>query len=347
MKEDIYDIIARSLTGEKKPKNGDLEEWINEKPVNKTIFNSLKWHWLKTNEIPQTSKERTFQRISARIESKETQWHPDKNQRPFWEYFGKVAAVLLVAIGLVWAVFHQGEPDVRVSSPRIVKKTTSKGQKSTFTLGDGTIVKLNADSKIEFPSKFDLGKREVFLEGEAFFEVTRDEARPFVVYSGEIETTVLGTSFNVEAYPDQDKIKVALVSGKVEVRGTLHNANGGDAGITKRAILKPNEMATFLKGQNKITRKRFELEEITGWKDGVLVLKNANLEQIRKQLENWYGVDISYSNSRYEEGDITANYYNEPLENVLKSLGYTLRFEYSITGKDVEIKFLNLKNESI
>lgn len=347
MKEDIYDIIAKSLSGETKSDSRELEEWINEKPANKTVFNSLRWHWLKGDVVPQTSKEKTFQRISARIESEEIPLYPGKSQRHFWEYFGKIAAVLLVAIGLVWIVSRQDQPDASLSSVQLVGKTTTKGQKSTFALSDGTIVKLNAASKIEFPSKFDPDKREVHLEGEAFFEVTRDEARPFTVYSGDIETTVLGTSFNVEAYPEQDEIKVALVSGKVEVKSTLDNKSGADIGTDNSTILKPNEMATFLKGQNKINKKRFELEEITGWKDGVLVLKNANLAQIREKLENWYGVGIAYTNSRFEEGDITANYYNEPLENVLKSLGYTLRFEYSIKGKEVEIKFLNLKKESI
>ncbi|MEQ6120019.1 FecR domain-containing protein [Reichenbachiella sp. MALMAid0571] len=341
MDEDIYDIIAKALSGEKNPDKSKLDEWLNENQSHKTIFNSFRFHWMHHKKLPIISKEKVYKRINNRIKHDEIKVKDIK--KPFWEYFGRIAAVLLVATGLVWLVNNYHQTLTKHSSD-IVEKINPKGQKSTFMLSDGTIIKLNSASLIKFPSQFDRNKREVILEGEAFFEVKRDVEKPFIVHSGNIETTVLGTSFNIQAIPDHNEIKVAVVSGKVSVKSkndTLYSKG------LQEIYLEPNEIATYSKDQHIINKDRFKLEEITGWKDGVLVLKNANLDQIKLKLEAWYGVNITYANSRTAEGEITANYYNEPIENVLESLAYTLRFEYSMNDKNIEISFLNLKEEAI
>ena len=340
MKEDIYDIIAEHLTTKSRQPNSELSQWLKEHSNNRMIYNSLRYHWIKGDLPKEISGEEIFERISKRISAGNSQMRvnkPNNNKRA--NFFLKIAAVVALAVTSVWVLYNNNQPTEEIVQVSLIEKATEAGQKNTFTLSDGTIVKLNANSRIEFPSQFDSNKRAVSLDGEAFFEVVKNPDKPFIVQSGSIETRVLGTSFNVDAHVSENEVIVAVVSGKVQV--TSKNNLSTD---TKQIVLSPNEMVTYDKAYKTLDKQRFSLEEITGWKDGVLVLKDADAKAIQKKLQDWYGVRISFENKSSKEVDISANYYNEPLENVLKSLSYTLRFDYKMSDKNITIKFLNTKN---
>ena len=158
--------------------------------------------------------------------------------------------------------------------------STPRGKDYHLTLADGTQVWLNAESHLEFPDRFTGDKREVRLQGEAYFEVKKDVKRPFIVHTDYLSTRVLGTSFDVRAYSRKDA-SVTLVSGRVQVKT-------GDLA----QILSPGEQAALTGSQ--LAVKAVDTYPITQWKEGFFYFDNESLFSIMQELARWYGVNVSF-----------------------------------------------------
>lgn len=343
MKEKFELLIIKELSNDiNDDESRQLDQWLEASKENRLIFKTYQKTWDRGGvKWKVENAESVYKNISGKLGLHVAKPPVKRAKSRTFIRLGMAAAVaLLVGIAMLF-YFDSSKPTKPVPEISRITKSNPKGVKSQFRLPDGTIVKLNSNSYIEFLSPFDADSREVFLEGEAFFEVVKDESRPFILRAGNIETTVLGTSFNVKAHAEQSEISVALVTGEILVKSVV------DSIVTQQLILKPYQMITYDQENDQIEKSTFELEEVIGWKEGVLVLKNAGLDQIKRQLEDWYGLDIRYVNLPQGRSDITANFRNEPLENVLQSLGHTLKFEYQINDKNVEIKFLNTKKKGI
>ncbi|MEQ6118220.1 FecR domain-containing protein [Reichenbachiella sp. MALMAid0571] len=218
-----------------------------------------------------------------------------------------------------------------------IEKFIPKGQKSIIRLEDGTVVKLNSGSKIRYPKNFQKDSREVHLEGEAFFEVVKDPLRPFSVKSGEIETTVLGTSFNVKAYPDLEYINVAVVSGKVLVKNNSYlKAKAPKSQIVKH--LTPNKMVTYDRKKRLFIKSDFIVEELLSWKDNTIYFKDTDFEGIRHVLERWYGVEFKMEKQIKIDKDFSGRFENKSLSAVMEGISFSLGFQYEIVGSVVTIK---------
>ncbi len=255
------------------------------------------------------------------------------HQRSIWRWT-KIAASLFLAVGLGYMikdiVDSPSLPQALVSTQTITKHNP-KGQKTTVFLKDGSKVVLNANSKITYSKPFAADKREIILEGEAFFEVAKDADRPFVVHSKGINTTALGTSFNIQAF-DEGQVKVSLTTGKVQV---VRSASRGNAEVH---LLSPGEQLTYSPVSG-YTKTAFDASEVLAWKEGIMIFKNADAESVILKLEDWYGVDITTQNESAREWNITARFDNQSLENVLKSLSYSEKFDFVINEKNVLIKY--------
>lgn len=314
-------------------------EWLLNNPDRTTEINEARTIVLKFSlALPEHELGQERDRFISGLDSIASESHEPHSgkSRSMWSYIGRVAAVLLIGIGLglTFKFSNESEPQNDKPISRIVKQNPA-GQKSTIYLSDGTKVILNAKSRMEYDEGFGSEKREVVLTGEAFFEVTKDAEKPFVVRSGDIVTTVLGTSFNVNAYPEASNVQVAVVTGKVRVENKLvaNNAQNG------RVELVPSEMATYNTRDNTLTPSGFSPEEIISWKDGVIYFKNADEPSVLAKLEKWYGVEIDTENKSPRPWSITAEYDNLSLGNVLSSLSYAANFEYSIDKKKVTLKY--------
>jgi len=161
-----------------------------------------------------------------------------------------------------------------------------KGEEYQLVLSDGTRVWLNSETRLKFPVQFSKNRREVILEGEAFFEVTKNANAPFVVKTGPMDIEVLGTSFNVSAYKDEASIQTTLVEGKVKVSSNI--------GQSQEQILKPNEQAVFSKSNN-----QFEIIEVNAalyacWREGVFIFDEENLDDILRKLSRWYDINVFF-----------------------------------------------------
>jgi ferric-dicitrate binding protein FerR (iron transport regulator) len=308
------------------------ERWMAANPTKVELANQSK-------KIIQSLHFKTFQPDSvakARILQKVR--HATKPKSAYQLFLNaryKVAAILIVALGIA-ALLRFGSAGTQQEDPiaaisNLVQKSNPSGVKSKHILPDGSTVVLNAASSIEYPKAFGTDTRVVKLQGEAFFEVAKDADRPFRVLSPEFEVEVLGTTFNVNA--NLPSPEVALVEGKVKVKVT--------AGRLGRSLeLAPGQMAVFDRSQDALTSTTFDVDYVTGWKDGYLMFRDATLDEVVAKLHAWYGIDIAVENqSKSGEWSYTGNFKNESLANVLLSMSILRNFDYVIKNDSLIISF--------
>ncbi len=240
---------------------------------------------------------------------------------------GLAASFILLLLAGVYFFNRTNSEDYLDVPVHTVTKTTVLGQKKTIGLPDGTIVKLNTGSKLIYTQPFNKNQREVELEGEAFFEVAKDVERPFIIQSGQLKTKVLGTSFNIRSYKDEKTISVSVLTGKVKIA----NENG------ESDILFPEDMGVYNRKDKAITKTNFDSKSVFGWKDGILVFKDMEIEDIFSNLEKWYGVKIKVDQGMKITGRYTGEYQNASLERVLDGISYTSKFDYAINANEVLI----------
>jgi len=196
----------------------------------------------------------------------------------------------------------------------------------SLILSDGTKVYLNSMSKLKYPIVFDNDKRIVELEGEAFFEVTKDKSKPFIVRTSKCDITVLGTKFNVNSYKDDEELLVTLASGKVKVN--VKNS--------KPVFLLPGEQLRENNGV--MEKKKVNTRIYTSWKDGKYLFSNTRLEDIIKQVHRWYDVEVFYSSDKLKEYHFSgAVVKNQTLNQFLKKLSKSGDIEFIIKGRCVTV----------
>ena len=221
---------------------------------------------------------------------------------------GKAKAILYAATGERWdldtlSVVEEGESVVFSNEDGVltVSGDTTEGDGSaawnrvevpyggtySLVLADGTMVYLNSGSSLEFPSRFGGEERRVKVDGEAYFDVKRDEGLPFVVEAGEMGVRVLGTEFNVKSYADEAGVYTTLVEGSVAI------LRGG----TEVRRLEPGEQSYYNKGVGNVTVRRVDTEVFTAWKDGMFYFKDMPLGEILRTLARWYNVEVFYANA--------------------------------------------------
>nr|WP_293302753.1 FecR domain-containing protein [Allomuricauda sp.] len=255
-----------------------------------------------------------------------------KTPKPFYNYAVKIAASLLILVGLGSAVYLESktQPEQELAQS-IITKTTEWGQRSDIVLSDGTRITLNAGSSIEFPESFEGATvRQVILDGEAFFEVAKNPNKPFLITTEGVTTKVLGTSFNVNSYAFNDHISVTVKTGKVQVQSTSKN------GHVNTVYLLPNEKAEYSRENDMITKSKLDNDNYLDWKNGIIRFNDITFLEASKMLSRWYGIHIGFENSKLKNCHVTARYENAKLQVVLESI------KYATKGMDYE--FIDQEN---
>lgn len=336
---DIYDILGKYLAGEISEKEKIIvQNWLNESKSNAQEFELHKKAWEETH-ISFKSSDSEFRNVLNKIDDQHEleiaigQISTDRKVKQRFIFIAKIAASLLL-FATIWYHFNTVVPVTK--SPeiaiKIIHKHNPAGQKSKIYLPDGSEVWLNAESYISFPKKFSNEKREVVLKGEAFFDVIKNSDLPFIVKAGKVSTTVLGTSFNVKAFENDHSIYVALKSGRVKVE-IEHKAG------KEEMFLEPGEAIAYNRSKAKALKEEFDQELFLAWKDGVIVFKDAEFDEITSSLSRWYGVQFKIINRKNDSWSYTGSFDNAVLENVLQSISFTKEFSYNINQKNVTIKF--------
>lgn len=241
----------------------------------------------------------------------------------------RIAAALLILATfgfLIYKFDYKSDVPKAEVEPVEYIKSNPIGRKSTFHLPDGSIIILNSASNLRIADDFGIENREVYLEGEAFFEVAKNLQKPFKVHTGNLTTLVTGTVFNINAYPENKDIKVAVFKGSVNT--LAHHKNRVDT-----LSLEKSDMAVYNKSNNSLAKTDFNFIEAFGWKDGIIYFHDANSEEVFNYLERWYGVDIQVQNSEGIFGTFHGEFEKEILTNVLSQIGTAMQFDYEFIDK--------------
>ena len=277
--------------------------------------------------------------LADKYSDRHTAYSPVKSQksvdrRMTFATWTRVAAVVALLVSFGWVLYFElGQPEAAPVNPEIqtLAKVNPKGQKSTFALSDGTIVTLNSESRLTFPSRF-VGSRTVELEGEAFFDVAKNVHLPFIVKSKSIETAALGTSFNVKAFEEDEVVAVSLVTGKVLVREEAENSGH------EEVYLSPGEKILY----NPLDGTHFKTELTNAdyaWKEGTLTFQQAGLPDFVKAIERWYGVTVSLQGHPANKWSVSGSFTNETLRVVLESICFTEDITYDLKHDEVTLIF--------
>lgn len=325
------ELIAKYLTGEIAPgEERELFAWTEAKPENQTFFEEMVKTWALTEGASTTpfevNAEMAWEKIEQRIQpasGREATTRPI-NSSPKITALSKIvrrwsiAAAILIAIG-AFAWWLSREP---VQQNPLVEIQTFDREKKEVVLPDSSHVWLNENSKLVYDPKFEL--RKVTLEGEAFFQVERLEERPFKITSGEAITTVLGTSFNVRAYPAEDKIEVTVKTGKVALAVTREQA--------PPVLLNAGESGIFDKKEKKVEVAAKKNENADAWKTQLLSFNETLMKDIIETLNRYFNVQIEAENPLLLECHYSSTFPQPDLEGILTIIGSTLNFEYTKDG---------------
>jgi len=314
--------------------DGDLSQdelnglfiWISKSKENARFYAEIKDLWEASvsdaSQFAETEKE--WEKFEARV--KKQKRHNPANLFISPKIVQRIAAILIVAV-LIGSLIIRLIPE----KPTYFTAIAPKGSISQMILPDSTIVYLNAGSEIKYAIGKNLRQREVSLNGEAFFEVAKMKAKPFIVHTSSYDVRVLGTKFNVKAYNLDSKIETTLLEGSIMA------TSSGSFAMAENVTLKPGEQLIFDKENNKILVKKVDTELFTSWKDNKLIFIKMSFDELVVLLERKYGVDIEV-----EDKDILAYHYsgtikNETVLELLDIIKHTLPIRYEIEGQTINI----------
>jgi transmembrane sensor len=252
-------------------------------------------------------------------------------------WFKLAAAISIIALSIFLLYQKSDEAGPVAAGIAVIEKSNNAGRKSTIILKDGTVVSLNSDSRITYPEAFSDSARVVHLEGEAYFDVARDDNKPFIVVSKSIAVTAMGTSFNISSFHDSEFIKVSLDDGRINVQ-VVENLWSSHA--REQYVLEAGQEISFDIVENVFSDvENFDRKRVLGWKEGLIVFDSADLPAIIKILERWYGVEIDVAGGKLPQLSYKGEFLNQSLQNVLESIGFVHNFRFKIEDKKVMVMF--------
>jgi ferric-dicitrate binding protein FerR (iron transport regulator) len=229
-------------------------------------------------------------------------------------------------------VYSEKKKAGRSRKPVYNELRTPRGGGYNLTLADGSKVWLNAGSSIRFPVSFTDSTRHVYLEGEAYFQVSHD-GKPFIVSSGELDVRVLGTSFNVLAYPDEQQLVTTLVEGSVRI-----DYGGKDDGAAPGRILSPDDQAVVSIADAAIEVAKVNTSQFISWIDGKLEFHNEDLDKVMKRLARWYDFKYEFENQKAREFHFSARFDNtENISTILEMLELTTNVKFELKENTIVV----------
>ena len=329
----IDELIANYLTeGLDKNALDELKTWIAASAENQQYFICQREIWFSAVSREAASvydKDKAFENFRTRVESqKEIQ---STSRRGFslsalWRYAAVVA--IIIAVGCI--SYWQGEVNVKDTFADISVEAPL-GSKTKLYLPDGTLVWLNAGSRMTYSQGFGVDNRKVELEGEGYFEVKRNEKIPFFVKTKDLQLQVLGTKFNFRDYPEDHEVVVSLLEGKVGLNNLLREE--------KEAVLSPDERAVLNKANGLLTVESVTASNASQWTDGYLFFDEELLPDIAKELERSYNVKIHIANDSLKTFRFYGNFVRreQNIQEVLEALASTEKMQYKIEERNITI----------
>jgi len=324
MQHDVPErLIIRYLSNQAtQEEEQTLFKWLEQDAGRHAILGRYRNAWNAEIKRPSFEVDRALGKLNARIDAHERKPGLKKmaTLNTAWRMAAALAFILLAAS--VVNLWQANQLKVNIG---LRETATVAGQKYRMRLSDGTRVRLNSRSSLKTPKNFERSSlREVYLTGEAFFEVSKDSLRPFIIYTGDIQTRVLGTAFNIKSTDTQ--IEVSVAEGRVAVHYQR-----------ERAELMPNEKITYTKSTRTWKKHKTNLTKELAWQANTLIFEDQPLDSVAQALADWYGVRISLQNESLGRCRLTGTFTNEKLDAVMKAITFSLGMEYQIQNKEVKI----------
>lgn len=305
--EDIVKLVTGNLPREEKKK---IIEEINAQKRDKEIFKKVKISWAflsSTKKMNDYEIENAYLKIQNKITGEKRRLNPILNT------VFKYAAIIVFLISLTTIYYTNKQQFNRTDTPKELLYTsfiTENGQRSKVVLPDSSIVWLNSGTTLSYPSNFSEEHRKVSVEGQAFFQVHHNEDNPFSVQANGLIVKVLGTKFDVDAYPENDKIAVVLESGKVEL--------GYEGFESFNYCMEPGEMAKYNIANNELSINYVNTEIYSSWKEGKLIFRNESMKNVIDKLKRWYNIEIKVTNVDVYNSIFSGTIQNESYEEIFR-----------------------------
>jgi transmembrane sensor len=363
----IWVLLSRQLSGEASPEEAEeLQVLLERSPRRQYLFEILHSYF---TDSPITASaqsaddpgfEERFQKIIDLPAEMPLTVSPIPGGIPIgfrkkWIVAAAAAACLLAG----WGIYHLASNTKAILPARnghnevVLAKA---GTRTKLLLPDGTQVWLNSNSKLTYTEDFNTSSREVGLEGEAYFDVVKDKQRPFIVHVSDLDVKVLGTTFTVKSYPQDETVEATLLRGAIEVSRKGHPN-------TPRILLKPDEKLVFSKrplvtpaagstpladsrtapappdiSVNTISVNLPDSEKVeTAWLYNRLVFNGDTFKELAEKMERWYNVKISFKDEALYKYRFGGAFANETVEEALNALQLTTKFSYKIDGNEIEL----------
>lgn len=302
---------GKASTSEKK----EIKSWLDQSSENQKLYADLQEIWLVygvEKNVDAYDKEYAIDKFRQKIRD-----HKKVRSLRIRQTL-RYAAVIVLMASLPLTFFMGRNASSEIGG--ITTISSAYGDKANVSLPDGTIVDLNSGSKLTFNHDINSGFRIVHLEGEAYFSVKRDEKLPFKVITPHVEVEVLGTEFNLRAYPEDQTISATLVEGSIAVKTSL-----------EEVVLEPFQKAVLnLENQKLSTETLQDVAPEIEWKDGRLVFRNESLASLEPILERWFDVDIEFADEEVKARRFTGILERESILEAISYFGYSRYVGYTI-----------------
>jgi transmembrane sensor len=355
----LTELLSRKLSGEATPAEmQELQHWLQSNPGDQYFAEILHtyWHHRSDQYLQDHTPDQHFAHI-LEMASEQRQAVPSFAKPGILRRIGRIAAAAAIAgaiAGTVWAMIPSSKTADPIAELKKNEVVAGRGIRSRMVLPDGTQVWLNSDSKLQYAEDFRGATREVVLEGEAFFDVVKDPAHPFIVHTSAIDIRVLGTAFNVKSYPQEKTIEATLIHGLIEVI----NKNKPEA---PKIILRPKEKLVFNKfaggADEELVKEDAKPEEKvvniaitalpvnvadtslieTSWVYNRLVFEGDTFREVALKMERWFNVKIDFKNEKVASYRLQGSFEHEDIAQALQALKYIAPFNYKINNNEVEI----------
>ena len=340
-----WNLLAKYVQGDTSPEETQrLEAWLREDPAHQALLEKAQQAWTASGDVYQAytpDTERAWNLIDQKTPpAKTVPLHPGQerpgqerpgqerpsqvkpHRRPQRVWLLRIAAVFLLALGLVYLVRFFTPP----GGWGLAETRTVAHQTQQIQLADGTQVWLNENTTLRYPEDFDGEVREVYLQGEAFFDVARNEAKPFLIEGGGAVTRVLGTSFNVSALPEDTVVVVTVVSGTVALSDREDTA--------QVVILQKGEQGVYLPARQQVSKAVQVVQNSLAWRTLRMQFDNQPLSAVGEVIGDAYQKTVVVD-AATAPLKLTAQFDQQPLEEVLEVIALTLDVEYRVQGDTI------------
>jgi len=330
-KDRFLELMARKLSGEATQEElRELQEQLSADAAAGERSKVLDQFWSRQEGGAHPSVEENLKKVLGNLNLSSAEKPVVRLQRRGWMWAAAAVMLILCGVGVLVYVGRRREGE---SDAVIMEKHNAKGTKSIIQLPDGSKIWLNADSKLKYPEVFKGDTREVYLNGEAFFDVAKNPERPFIIHLANGMVRVLGTSFNVRAYDNENVVETSVATGKIAFIPTYRSSHKKQDTI----YLAPDHKASYTFTSEEVRTSATSGNEDKAWTEGKLIFRGMTMEQIAVELERNFGKKVVFVDDGPKEFVFTGSFENNTLDEIMYYLTRTKNFSYKITNTELLI----------